>query len=37
MSGMFTSMIIAAEAMGPRGLLFSGIGGGIFGMVMYKV
>lgn len=36
-SGMFTSMIVAAEAVGWRGLLMSGTGGGLFGMVMYKI
>lgn len=36
-SGMFTSMIVAAEAVGWRGLMMSGFGGGMFGFVMYKI
>lgn len=36
-SAMFTSMILAAEAVGWRGLMVSGMGGGMFGLIMYKV
>lgn len=36
-SGMFTSMVVAAEAVGWRGLMVSGFGGGMFGMIMYKL
>lgn len=37
LSGGFTSCLVAAEAVGPRGLIIAGITGGMFGMVMYKV
>jgi hypothetical protein len=30
-------MIVAAEALGPRGLIITGFGGGMFGLIMYKV
>ena len=36
-SGGLTSIIVAAEALGPRGLMMTGMGGGMFGLVMYKV
>jgi import inner membrane translocase subunit TIM22 len=36
-SGGFTSILVTAGALGPKGVFMSGIGGGIFGMVMYKV
>lgn len=34
---MFSSMVLAAEAVGWKGLLMSGLGGGMFGGVMYYV
>lgn len=36
-SGAFTSMIVAAEALGPKGLLMAGFTGGLFGIGMYKI
>jgi import inner membrane translocase subunit TIM22 len=36
-SAGMTSIIVSAEALGPRGLVLSGLGGGMFGLVMYKV
>ena len=36
-AGGFTSMVVAAEALGPRGLVMAGLTGGLFGLGMYKI
>lgn len=37
LSCMFSSMVLAAESVGWKGLMMSGLGGGFFGGVMYYV
>ncbi|CAD8112207.1 unnamed protein product [Paramecium sonneborni] len=37
LSCMFSSMVLAAESVGWKGLMMSGLGGGMFGGIMYYV